>query len=100
MVLDLGLPDRGGFELLKEVKTQARFQNLPVVIYTSKDLSRQEEIQLKRYAATIITKDATSSERLLDETALFLHRVVSKMPAAKRKIVEQRHRSGGRRPSG
>ncbi len=93
MVLDLTLPDREGFELLREVKAQPKFQDLPVVIYTSKDLSRQEEAELKKYAATIITKDATSSERLLDDTALFLHRVVSKMPEAKRKIVEQRHPS-------
>ncbi|MBV9468347.1 MAG: response regulator, partial [Abitibacteriaceae bacterium] len=91
MVLDLGLPDMEGFELLKKVKRQAKYKDLPVVIYTSKDLSKREEIQLKKYAATIITKDATSSERLLDETALFLHRIVDKMPSAKRKVVEQLH---------
>ncbi len=75
MILDLGLPDMGGFEVLKKIKRQAKFQDMPVVIYTSKDLSRQEELQLKKYAAAIITKSADSSERLLDETALFLHRI-------------------------
>ncbi len=89
MVLDLGLPDMAGVELLKKVKRQARFKNLPVVIYTSRDLTRQEEAQLKKYAETIITKDARSPERLLDETALFLHRIVAKLPEAKRKVVEQ-----------
>jgi CheY-like chemotaxis protein len=96
VVLDLTLPDMGGFELLKKVKGQERFQNLPVIIYTSKDLSRQEKIQMKKYAATIITKDATSPDRLLDETALFLHRVVSKLPEPKRAIVEQRQRRRSR----
>ncbi|MDF2440873.1 MAG: hypothetical protein JWN98_1857, partial [Abditibacteriota bacterium] len=75
MILDLGLPDMAGFELLKKIKKQARYKDLPVVIYTGQDLSKQEEGQLKKYAATIITKNATSSERLVDETALFLHRV-------------------------
>ncbi|MBW3636850.1 MAG: HAMP domain-containing protein, partial [Armatimonadetes bacterium] len=78
MILDLGLPDMGGFDLLKKIKKQARFKDLPVVIYTGRDLTKQEELQLKKYAATIITKDATSSERLLDDTALFLHRVLKR----------------------
>jgi CheY-like chemotaxis protein len=65
-----------GFELLKRVKKQPRFIDLPVLIYTSKDLSRREETQLKRYAAAIITKTNGSAERLLEETSLFLHRVL------------------------
>jgi CheY-like chemotaxis protein len=93
VVLDLGLPDMEGFEVLKQIKQQAKFQDLPVVIYTSKDLLKQEELQIKRYAETIITKDVTSPDRLLDETALFLHRVVAKMPEAKRKAVEQRYQA-------
>ena len=76
MILDLGLPDMGGFDLLKKIKRQAKFRDLPVVIYTGKDLSKSEEAQLKKYAAAIITKDGASTERLLDETALFLHRVI------------------------
>ena len=75
MILDLGLPDMAGIELLRRIKTQPRWRDLPVVIYTSYDLSRAEEAQLKRYASTIITKDAASSERLLEQLALFLHRV-------------------------
>ncbi len=78
MILDLGLPDMAGFDLLKKIKKQARFKNLPVIIHTGRDLTKAEETQLKRYAVTIITKDATSSERLLDDTALFLHRVLKR----------------------
>ena len=78
MILDLGLPDMAGFDLLKRIKKQAKFKDLPVIIHTGRDLSKVEETQLKRYAATIITKDAASSERLLDDTALFLHRVISR----------------------
>jgi CheY-like chemotaxis protein len=90
MVLDLGLPDMAGFDLLRRVKRQAKFRDLPVVIYTSRDLTKQEETQLKKYAETIIIKDARSPERLLDETALFLHRVISKLPEAKRRVIEDR----------
>jgi len=86
MILDLGLPDMAGFDLLKKIKKQAKFKDLPVIIHTGRDLSKSEETQLKRYAATIITKNAAASERLLDDTALFLHRVLkrdgSQMPGA------------------
>ncbi len=76
MVLDLGLPGMSGFELLRRTKQQAKHQDLPVVIYTSRDLSRQEEMQIKRYAAAIVTKGGDSAERLVEETARFLHRVL------------------------
>ncbi|HEX6558125.1 MAG TPA: response regulator, partial [Longimicrobiales bacterium] len=91
VVLDLGLRDMSGFKLLETIKTDDRLQNLPVIIYTGKELSSAEETQLRRYAETIIVKDARSPERLLDETALFLHRVESKLPEAKRKMLEQVH---------
>jgi HAMP domain-containing protein/signal transduction histidine kinase/CheY-like chemotaxis protein len=94
MVLDLTLPDMSGFDLLRKFKRQDRHKDLPVVIYTSKDLTRQEEASLKKFATTIITKGTASSEHLLDETALFLHRVVEKMPVAKREIVERRASPG------
>ena len=64
---------------------------MPVIVYTGKDLTRREETQLKKYAETIIVKDVRSPERLLDETALFLHRVESHMPAEKRRMIEQLH---------
>jgi HAMP domain-containing protein/CheY-like chemotaxis protein/signal transduction histidine kinase len=91
MVLDLKLPKMTGFDLLEKVKTTERSRALPVIVYTGKDLTRREETKLKRYAETIVIKDARSPERLLDETSLFLHRVESKLPDSKRKMLEQLH---------
>jgi HAMP domain-containing protein/CheY-like chemotaxis protein/signal transduction histidine kinase len=91
VVLDLGLRDMSGFTLLETIKTNPTLQNLPVIIYTGKELSASEETQLRRYAETIIVKDARSPERLLDETALFLHRVESNLPEQKRRMLEQVH---------
>jgi CheY-like chemotaxis protein len=91
MVLDLKLPKMSGFSLLEKVKTDPRWNNLPVIVYTGRDLTRREETRLKKYAETIIVKDVRSPERLLDETALFLHRVESKLPAEKRRMLEQLH---------
>jgi CheY-like chemotaxis protein len=91
MVLDLSLPDMAGFDVLRTAKKQERHRSMPVIIYTSKDLTRSEETQLKRYAASVITKGGTvSSDQLLDETAMFLHQIVAKMPETKRQIVEKR----------
>jgi CheY-like chemotaxis protein len=91
MVLDLKLPKMSGFALLEKVKEDERFRGLPVIVYTGRDLTRREETRLQKYAETIIVKDVRSPERLLDETALFLHRVQSKLPAEKRRILEQLH---------
>jgi len=91
MVLDLKLPKMTGFDLLEKVKNDDRFRGLPVIVYTGKDLTRREETKLKRYAETIVVKDARSPERLLDETSLFLHRVEAKLPDEKRKMLEQLH---------
>jgi HAMP domain-containing protein/CheY-like chemotaxis protein/GAF domain-containing protein len=91
MVLDLKLPKMSGFKLLEKVKTDDRFHSLPVIVYTGRELTRREETRLKKYAETIIVKDVRSPERLLDETALFLHRVEAKLPEDKRKMLEQLH---------
>jgi CheY-like chemotaxis protein len=92
MVLDLGLAGGAdGFKLLETVKRTPELQEVPIIIYTGKDLSQQEETQLRRYAETIIIKDAKSPERLLDETALFLHRVEERLPDDKRRMLEQLH---------
>ena len=61
-----------------------------MIVHTGKELTRREETRLK-YAETIIVKDARSPERLLDETSLFLHRVEARLPAEKRKMLEQLH---------
>ncbi len=91
MVLDLKLPKTSGFGLLEQVKSDERWADMPVIVYTGKELSRREDTRLKKYAETIIVKDVRSPERLFDETALFLHRVESRMPAEKRRIIEQLH---------
>ncbi|MBW3649129.1 MAG: response regulator, partial [Actinobacteria bacterium] len=91
MVLDLKLPRTSGFGLLEQVKSDARWADMPVIVYTGKELTRREETRLKKYAETIIVKDVRSPERLLDETSLFLHRVEARMPAEKRRMIEQLH---------
>ncbi len=93
IVLDLKLPKMSGFTLLETVKSDERFRDLPVIVYTGRDLTRREETRLKRYAETIVVKDARSPERLLDETSLFLHRVESRLPESKRRLLEQLHSS-------
>ena len=91
VVLDLGLRDMSGFDLLEKVKSDPEKTELPIIVYTGKELSPQEETRIKKYAETIIVKDVRSPERLLDETALFLHRVEAKLPEQKRKMLEQLH---------
>jgi CheY-like chemotaxis protein len=91
VVLDLGLRDMSGFDFLEKVKSDPNKTDLPIIVYTGKQLSSQEETRIKKYAETIIVKDVRSPERLLDETALFLHRVEAKLPEQKRKMLEQLH---------
>jgi CheY-like chemotaxis protein/HAMP domain-containing protein len=91
MVVDLKLPELGGFGLLERLKEDRRFSAIPVIVYTGKELTRREETKLKRFAETIVVKDASSPERLLDETSLFLHRVERKLPREKRRMLEQLH---------
>jgi hypothetical protein len=91
MVLDLKLPERSGFDLLDQIKQDARFASTPVIVYTGKELTQRETTQLRKLADTIVVKDASSPERLLDETALFLHRVERKLPQEKRRLLEQLH---------
>ncbi len=82
VVLDLRLPDMSGFELLEKMHAEPALAGVPVVVYTGKDLSGAEQQQLRSLAKSIVLKDVRSPERLLDETALFLHRVVADLPAA------------------
>jgi CheY-like chemotaxis protein len=89
IVVDLGLPDMSGFDLLERLKKELGLYDLPVIVYTARELSAKEETQLRKLAETIIVKDARSPERLLAETALFLHRASEKMSPAKRRMLEQ-----------
>ncbi|RXZ81530.1 response regulator [Paenibacillaceae bacterium] len=91
MVLDLGLPDMTGFELLDEIRRNDALHDLPIIIYTGRELDKKEELRLKKYAGTIIIKDVKSPERLLDETTLFLHRVEANLPEDKRSLLRKLH---------
>ena len=93
VVLDLGLPDMGGTQLIEEIQKRFGLRAPPIIVYTSKDLSRAEETQLRKISESIVIKDVRSPERLLDETALFLHRVQAKLPESKRRMIEQVHKS-------
>ena len=93
VVLDLRLPDVTGFELLEKMHADPALAETPVVVFTGKDLNVEEQMQLKTMAKGIVLKDVQSPERLLDETALFLHRVVTELPPEKQAMLERLHGS-------
>jgi CheY-like chemotaxis protein len=92
-VIDLRLPDMSGFELLDRIHGDPAIRDLPVVVFTGKDLSEAEEERLRAAAKSVVLKDVQSPERLFDETALFLHRVVADLPEAKQQLLERLHGS-------
>jgi CheY-like chemotaxis protein len=93
MVLDLRLPDMSGFEVLERIHGSPALNELPVVVFTGKELSPDEDARLRTLARSVVVKDVESPERLLDETALFLHRVVSELPPEKQRLLDRLHRS-------
>jgi len=92
-VLDLRLPDMSGFDVLERIRDDASLRDLPVVVFTGKELSPEEDARLHTLARSVVVKGVESPERLLDETALFLHRVVSDLPPEKQQMLERLHRS-------
>ena len=92
MILDLGLPDMTGFELLEELKKREH-ASPPVIIYTGQELTLEQANELRSYSDSIIIKGVRSEERLLDETALFLHRVVGNLPEQKQRIIAKLHQT-------
>ncbi|WP_086009865.1 HAMP domain-containing protein [Myxococcus stipitatus] len=91
LVIDLLLPDMDGIKLVEEVKTQQRFRDLPIVIYTGKELTAKDEVRLRRYTGSVILKSGTKSpEQLLSDTALFLHRLDQNLPPRARAALAQR----------
>lgn len=91
MILDLGLKDISGFDLLEKIRNDDNIPRIPIIIYTGKELSREEEAKLQKYANSIIIKGAHSPERLISETTLFLHQVESKLPQDKQKMLKMMH---------
>lgn len=89
MVLDLSLPDASGFSLLETLSSEEGYGFPPVIVYTGRDLSHDEEQRLRRYSKSIIIKGAKSPERLLDEVTLFLHQVVSDLPAEQQRMLKK-----------
>ncbi|MBA4367959.1 MAG: histidine kinase [Desulfobacterium sp.] len=87
MILDLGLPDIPGFELLDIIETEQEIDKIPIIIFTGRDLTREETEKLERYSSSIVLKNAASLERLLDETALFMHRVERDMPEPQQEMI-------------
>jgi len=91
MILDLSLPDMSGFELLNRLHSDETLPKCPVIVYTGKALSEDENRELLKYAESVIVKGAKSPERLLDETALFLHRVIADLPEEKQHTIRKLH---------
>jgi CheY-like chemotaxis protein len=93
VVLDLRLPDMSGFDVLERLRDTPTVSDVPVVVFTGKELSPEEDARLHTLARSVVVKGVESPERLLDETALFLHRVVSDLPSEKQKMLDRLHRS-------
>jgi len=89
VVLDLRLPDMSGFEVLDRIRDDEQLVNVPVVVFTGRELSAEEDAELHTIARSIVVKGVESPERLLDETSLFLHRVITELPIEKQRMLEK-----------
>ncbi|TMA95908.1 MAG: response regulator, partial [Deltaproteobacteria bacterium] len=90
-VVDLGLPDMDGVEFIEQLRQEPEHGDSPLIVYTARDLTSQEQERLKRIAQSVVTKDPEAPERLFDETALFLHRSIMRMPESQRQMLERLH---------
>ncbi|MEO7793914.1 MAG: response regulator, partial [Thermoanaerobaculia bacterium] len=93
VVLDLRLPDISGFEVLEALRDESALSDIPVVVFTGRELSAEEDARLHELARSVVVKGVESPERLLDETALFLHRVIGSLPSHKQEMLHRLHRS-------
>jgi len=92
-VLDLRLPDMSGFQVLEHVRDDKALADVPVVVFTGKELTPEEDARLHTLARSVVVKGVESPERLLDETALFLHRILTDLPPEKQLMLDRLHRS-------
>jgi CheY-like chemotaxis protein len=93
VVLDLRLPDMSGFDLLARIQKDPRLREVPVVVFTGRELTPEEDAQLRTMAKSIVLKGVQSPERLFDETSLFLHRVIARLPESRRRMLERLNES-------
>ena len=93
VVLDLKLPDMSGFDVLDSLSKDAALSGIPVVVFTGRELSAEEDVRLRTMARSVVVKGVELPERLLDETALFLHRIVGDLPQEKQRMLERLHES-------
>jgi CheY-like chemotaxis protein len=93
VVLDLRLPDMTGFEVLERISEKDGLSDLPVVVFTGRELSAEEDARLHMLARSVVVKGVESPERLLDETSLFLHRVFADLPPEKQQMLDRLHQS-------
>ncbi|HEX5317215.1 MAG TPA: response regulator, partial [Candidatus Kapabacteria bacterium] len=91
IVLDLAMPDMNGFEFIENIRKDPKYADLPIIVYTAKELTKKESTQLAKLTESVITKDMSSVDRLLDETSLFLHRNEAKLSDEKRRRLENIH---------
>jgi len=91
VILDLGLPDMSGFDFINKLENIKGLYIPPIIVYTGKELTKEENTELQKHAETIIIKGIKSEERLLDETALFLHRTITSLPKSKQLIINNLH---------
>jgi len=93
VIVDLGLPDMTGFDLMQKIKENESLRKTPIIVYTGKDLTKEENNRLNKLANTVVLKTVDSNERLLDETTLFLHRVESRLPKEKQNMIRKLHKT-------
>jgi hypothetical protein len=93
MVTGLALPDMSGIDLVEQVHRNPALRDMPVILYSDKGLSPAEEEELEDLGRRVVVKEAQSPERLLEEATLFLHQVEANLPEAKRRMLDQAHRS-------
>src|SRR5690606_4963823 len=91
-LVDLGLPDMSGFELIERIRGELGLEDLPIIVHTGRDLTPEEADRLHAHAEAVVVKDVEAFDRLLDETALYLHRVEAALPEEQRERLERRHR--------